>query len=140
MNVYKGPLDIPTIIGRLIAEVVEDFARDREFEYHLWHQDEPLWFVRRESEEEHFFQAVQIAAFLIDDIEQLCFIPQAYRFEGKSLRKTSPAATKTVKRPLKDFSSTNQGAIRKKLQGLLEEAWKQAASFRVADLTEQSHS
>ena len=137
MNGYEGPLDIP-LLGDLIAQAVEGFARDHDLQYDLWYHNEPVWLVWREVRGEGYTQEVQIAAFRTKEGEYLFFIPQAYRFEEETVHTTPPAAGNIVQRPLRDFCPlTDIPTVIRDVQELVAQAWSAVEAFKKIDVTHQ---
>jgi hypothetical protein len=138
MSGFEGPLDIP-LLGSLVAQAVESFAREHDLRFDLWHQNAPIWVVWKEIKPDDYIREVQVAAFRTRDGEALFFIPHAYQFDGERLKSTPATPTNIIQRPLQIFSLAQEDveSTRQKIQELLEQAWSGAEVFRKSELTEQ---
>jgi hypothetical protein len=128
------PLEVPQRVGDSISQAVEDFARKRELDPHLWYHNESIWLVRSRSND--LYREVQIAAFSWDRKESLFFIPQAYAFEGGAVR----AAKQTVVNglikslPLSELEASDHSKIVQYVHNTLPAAWSNAESISEKDL------
>ncbi len=90
--VLSGDASIPHGWGELVSEVVHEYAQEHHLgpeHYDLWYHDEPLWFVRKEEDDDEAVtlgQRVQISFYNTRDGLELRIMPDAYVYDRKGRR------------------------------------------------------
>jgi len=119
-------VDVPYSVGKLLTDVVSEFAHVQGLVCHPWYHDAPLWLI--EHEKDGLRHTVQIAAWLAPDDQFLFFTPHVWIHEGGENKGTLSAKRdiKIALDKLQRLVEKKKKAARTQILKMLEEAWAAA--------------